>query len=339
MRPALLLAGLPAALAACGGGQVPRAEVLAGVDTVVAPESELLALPADLGVDARGRVYVLDQTLSQIVRLDAGRAEVLARRGHGPGELESPLALGLRGDSVQVDDRGNRRVVVLEADGGYVRSFPLPPRLPGAMAMGPGGEVAVGTDGLSPSLVGLLDARGKRTGGMGRLAAPATIVWDFTAIKSQIRAGRVPSVLRNVTRPVLTERGSWLVLVSEGEVRRYDAAGGVLWTRRVQTPEMDAIRGAFFAANRAETSPGAFWPLTYFADADPLGDGLLLLLNTPDGEPSVLVMLGPDGGVARRLVLPDVHGARDLAVDPARRRIYLSVPSSASVVSVPLPLG
>jgi hypothetical protein len=282
-------------------------------------------------------VYVLDQTLARIVRLDGGRARVLGRRGHGPGELESPLALAVRGDTVQVDDRGNRRVVVLGADGAQLRSFPLPPRLPGPMGIGPGGEVAVGTDGLSHALVGLLDARGEHRGTLGQLAAPATPVWDFTAIKAQISAGRVPSVLRNATQPVLAEGGSWLVLVSEGEVQRYDAAGRVLWTRRLQTPEMEAIRGAFFAANRAETSPSAFWPLTYFADADPMGDDLLLLLNTPDEEPSALVVLGPDGTVTRRLVLPAVHGARDLAVDPARRRLYLSVPSSASVVSVPLP--
>lgn len=337
MRPPLLFACFAVGFTACGGGEIPRVELLAGVDTMVTPESELLALPADVEVDTHGRVYVLDQTLSQLVRLDGSRTEVLARRGHGPGELESPLALGVRGDTVQVDDRGNRRVVVLDTDGVYGRSFPLPPRLPGAMAIGPQGEVAVGTDGLSPSLVGFLDPRGEMRGSIGQLAAPAAVVWDFTAIKAQIRSGQVPSALRNSTQPVLTERGSWLVLVSEGEVRRYDAAGRALWTRRLKTPEMQAIRGAFFAANRQETSPAAFWPLTYFADADPLDDELLLLLNTPDDEPSAVLVLGPDGTVRRRLVLTGVQGARDLAVDAVRRRLYLSVPSSASVVSVPLP--
>ncbi|HEX8691392.1 MAG TPA: hypothetical protein VF746_03030 [Longimicrobium sp.] len=334
-------AALAAALAAaCRGEPAAAPAVLAEADTVVAPESELLGVPVDLAVDGSGRVYVLDNALGRIVRLEDGaRPTVLGRRGGGPGEMEGPLALRVDGDSIRVDDRGNGRALVLAADGAPVRSFPLPPRSPGALAFGARGEAAVATSGLSAAgLAVRLDAAGEPRGTLGALLAPPVRILNFTAMKADVRRGRIPAVLRNAAIPVFGEGGgAWLVLAAEGAVRRYDAGGREVWSRPVRTPEVRAIRERFFSLNRAEKSPYSFYPLAYFADAAAVGEELWLLVNTPEEEPSVVLVLEGGGKLARRYILPGVFGARDLAVDEARGRLYLSVPSSAALLSVRLP--
>ncbi|HEX2205990.1 MAG TPA: hypothetical protein VHG91_21925, partial [Longimicrobium sp.] len=243
------------------------------------------------------------------------------------------------GDTLRVDDRGNGRVVVMGAGGEVARSFVLPPRAPGAMSFGPRGEVAVGTLGLSVSgLAQRLGPEGEPLGSLGALVAPPVALWDFTAMKADVRRGRVPAALRNAALPVLADDGgAWLVLAGEGEVRRYDAAGRQVWARPVRAPEVDAIRHEFFALNRAETNPAGFHPLSYFADAEAVGDDLWLLVGTPDDAPSAVLVVDEGGAVARRYLLPEVRGARSLAVDPVRRRLYLAIPTAGAVVSVALP--
>ena len=61
-----------------------------------------------------------------------------------------------------------------------------------------------------------------------------------------------------------------------------------------------------------------------------------MLLNLPDEEPSVILVVGATGDVVKRMVLADIHGARSLAVDQARGKLYLAVPSRASVLATPL---
>ena len=183
-----------------------------------------------------------------------------------------------------------------------------------------------------------LDAEGLPVLTYAPLVARASGFWNFSDMKDDVRRGRVPNVLRNHAFPVMGEdSGSWLVLVAEGEVRRFDADGRQRWAQRVSVPEVERIREQFFAANRAEPNRSAFHALQIFADAVAVGDALWLLVGSADDEPSSIVVLRADGTVSRRYQMPGLTGARALAVDPQRRRLYLTSPSAAAVVEVLIP--
>lgn len=325
------------ALAACGPEAPPEVRV-AGADTLVAEESGQVAAPADLALDAAGRLYVSDQILGQVLVLGKGEPRVLGAPGAGPGEFQAPEALAVAGDTLWVEDRGNGRVQVLTAAGAYVRSHPLPPTA-GRTVIGQGGRMAAATLGLSGGWLALmLDGGGHLRHSFGKLAAPPVRGWDMLQMKREAARGRVPATLRNAAQPVLDgDGGAWLLMQADGEVRRYDQRGELLWSRPLRTPETRRIRETFFAANRADERPFAFFPLSHVSDAAVVGGELWVLLNLPEEEPSVVLVVDPEGRVTRRMVLADVQGARALAVDGARRTLYLAVPARATIVSTTLP--
>jgi hypothetical protein len=312
---------------------------LAGADTLASAESGLLAGPADVAVAPDGEVYVADQTLGRVVRFGA-RPAVLGRGGTGPGEFRAPIGVAVDGDTVRVDDRGNGRVQVLATSGRYVRSFPLPLSSPGEAAIASDGGMAVATMGISfPALAVLLDRDGRQRGQFGAPLANPTHGWNLQEMKTEARNGRVPPALLNTAVPAVSREGTWLVFLAQGSVRRYDAHGALLWSTPLDSPEIEAIRHAYVVKNREDNRSFAFSPLAYAADITVVGERLWVLLNTTEDESSVVLVIGPRGAVEKRLVLSAIRGARDLAVDTTRRKMYLAVPSSASVVSVVLPAG
>ncbi len=99
-------------------------------------------------------------------------------------------------------------------------------------------------------------------------------------------------------------------------------------------PEFAVALQEFFRLNREPTDRPALYSLRYLADMRAVGSDLWVLLNGEDDDPGVLLVIGEDGSRRRRIDLPTVLGAGSFAVDTSRGRLYLAVPSLASVVAV-----
>jgi hypothetical protein len=331
------------AAAGCGrsGGAAPETVELARADTLVNAGSDLLASPFDISVDERGSVYVLDYGNHRVLVLPSGGGppRTIGSMGSGPGEFRGPSAMVAGGDTLRVVDRGNGRVQVLTTAGAYVRSFSLgEANTGGEVAMLPTGVTAFGTGGLgSEHLVALVGPDGALRGGVGALAVPGVATWDFAEMKSQIKEGRVPSVLRNRARPVLAPGGEvWAVHLAEPKVARYDRVGRRLWEREYSDATAAEIRRTFFEKNRSDPRPFAFFPLTLVADAAAHGQELFLLLNTGENGPATVLIVDGQGRVTSRLRAGGVVGARQIAVHPAGDRLYLAT-AGAELVAVTLP--
>lgn len=328
--------------AACTG---PREDpvgeiVVSDVDTLVSLDSELLASPIDVALDAAGRIYVLDYQLASVVVIaDAtDPPATLGGEGSGPAEFNGPTALAVSADSIRVVDSGNGRVQVLTPDGAYVRSYPIPAEYIGGITLSGNGRMAVSTQGFRQEILALsFDPDGQAAGQFGTAVVPPHELWDMTAIHNAILDGEVPAQLRNWTLPAIDDDGSvWLILNAEGIVQRFDEAGTLLWSLQLEAPELEPIKQRFFQRNR-EIEGRGFVVLTYVADAARVDDEIWLLLNVPDEDPGVVLVVGDDGRLRRRITFPNVYDADEIAVDPGKGRIYLAVPSEASLLAARLP--
>ncbi len=304
-------------------------------------ESERLAAPSDVAVDEDGTIYVLDSQLAGVLVVDPDSAvtpRFFGGEGAGPGEFDGPVTIAVTRDTIRVVEAANGRVQVLSTDGDYARSFPLAAGFLGGFSLSGDGHLAVPTQGFREEVLMLrYDPDGEANGGVGEPVVPPHQIWDMRAISSSIESGQVPVSLRNMSLPVIEDDGSlWLILQAEGIVRRYDPDGELLWSTALQSSELAAIEESFFIRNR-ELEVGAFIPLRYASDAAAVDGRLFVLLNTPAEEAGVVLVVGPQGEMAARIVLPSVREAEDLAVSPRRDRLYVTVPSEASLLAADLP--
>jgi hypothetical protein len=110
------------------------------VGTVEGRDWEMFSGIRAVAFDGADNMYLLDGQNTRIVVFDANGRFVrqFGRKGGGPGELETPLSMGLTADgSLVVSDLGNRSFVVFTTEGEYVRNVPFADELgfPTAMAI------------------------------------------------------------------------------------------------------------------------------------------------------------------------------------------------------------
>jgi hypothetical protein len=335
------------AMTTSGCGRMDRGEggvvndTIAG-STFISTESELIGTATDMTVAPDGRLYIADYALKHVLSVapDGTDPVVIGREGSGPGEFSGPMTLAVTTDTVRVFDMAHGSVQAFTAAGAYVNGVRVNVRQSGrGRSLARDGRFAFATGGLDSSLVTLQTPDGERLMSIGDPVVPPITMWDFTAMKDQIRAGQVPDQFRNDALPLwLDDGGIALVFYAAPEVRKYGADGRLLWSRTLADPVLDEAFAEFVRLNIAETNPAAMYPLTYFADAFSSGDELWLLLNTEEDQPAVILILDSTTGEPKgRRVVQGVEQPGSFAIDDERRRLYISRSADASVAVVDLP--
>jgi hypothetical protein len=313
---------------------------LTTIDTIVPPESLKLGRAAELALDEAGRLYITDLGVGAVVVMDTSGALIrrIGREGSGPGEFRNPRSLFVAGDSLRLVDAGNGRLAVFTTAGQFVRSQAAPDLLGGAVSFALNGAALVALNGREGALARRLDPAGARGSKLGQPVLPVTEVWDFGAIKREIREGRIPAELRNLTQPLLgADASCWLLLHAEGVVQHYNPADSLLWRTTLHEPELRAIRDAFFATNRSDSAGNRLTQLSYFVVAQASADELWILIRQPSSSPTLVMVLGPDGRLRRRVRVPSARGVRGMAFDPRRRLLYLLAYDDAAILRARVP--
>ena len=95
--------------------------------------------PTDVAFDAAGNIFISDgYRNSRIVKVDKGGkwTKTWGKRGEGPGEFNAPHSIAVDATGlVYVADRGNRRIQVFDADGNFLKQWPVDA---GAICITPG---------------------------------------------------------------------------------------------------------------------------------------------------------------------------------------------------------
>lgn len=314
---------------------------IAAHDTVVSTASELIGGIMDLVAGPDGRLYIADFQSNSIlsIRMDGTDPRTIGRAGSGPGEFRFPWALAVSHDTLRVYDMGNGRVQILDLTGAYFGQYtPDVPRIGGGRALNERGALAAATGGRDSALVVVV--RGDEAGriSLGEPVVPPVTFFDFGSIRERILSGEIPDEYRNDVLPVWGEDESvFVAFYTEPEIRRYDPEGNLLWAQRIDEPALAAAREAFVRKNRENQNPSQLFTLRYFLDGQVVDGDLWVLLNSEDEEDGIVLVLdGDTGELKRRVVLSGLASVGHLAIDPARGRMYVTIPDEAMVVAFSL---
>jgi len=238
-----------------------------------------------------------------------------------------------------VYDMRNARVQTLDITGAYRSQYALKiPQLGGGRALNDRGALAAATGGLDSALVVVVRGADAERILLGEPVAPPATFFDFGSIRERILRGEIPEEYRNDVLPVWGEDESvFVAFYTEPEIRRYDLGGDLLWARKLDDPVLASTREAFVRKNRENKNPSRLFALRYFLDGQVVDGDLWMLLNSEDEEDGVVLVLdGGTGSLKRRIVLSGLSSVGQFAIDPSRRRMYVTVPDEAMVVAFSL---
>jgi hypothetical protein len=309
---------------------VPRSLLPAG--------GELIGYPSDIDVDPAGRLWIADQEKQRILMVDpeSGETRVFGRPGWDAGELMVPMRIQATDSLVRVFDRANSRVQSYRPDGTHVGDRVIRDLMVMGAALMGDGRLVIGTAGEYSALARVFGEEDTRPFRVGE-AVVEFRGFDLPFFKTEIAAGRVPEVFRNMVVPV-PGRGDavWLLLHADGEVRRYAPDGELIWARTLDVPEIARARREFFRRNAADKDPLNLIPLHTMAAGREVGDRLWVLMQAEAGSrTAVFYTLDRESGeILSRLSVRVPDAVNGFAVDHERGVLYLSVPSRADVLAV-----
>lgn len=363
-RHCLIALAVALAPAACSSSSVPGETGGASVDTVAAEsivisqvtllvtETDLtLARAADVAVDARGSIYVLDHQDRRVVVLDGeGRLErTIGGPGEGPGELGArPIDLGIVGDELFVYDLRRRTVDQFGVDGTFIRQYSI------VTYPVPGYAVSFGADRLALASGGVLPGGGLATvvgldGSEPQEIGEPVASWgqaEWEAFTDDAGRGVMPQPLRNAVHVVLSgDGGLWLFLQTERELRRYDAEGVLRSSVPIALDVGDAIEEAYFDWYADPKNQIALRFLALVVDGIEIDGRLWLLWGSWEGMEGLITVHDGSGELLHRIRFPALYEAgapvapRRFAVDPAAGRVYVVAPSASSLWALELPEG
>ncbi|MFO8233299.1 MAG: hypothetical protein R6U20_11600 [Longimonas sp.] len=301
------------------------------------PDS-LIGNISSVAVAEDGDLFVRDGTTIHAFRPDGTHRTSFGREGEGPGEMQFPVAMNVRNDSVFVVDLAKQQQVAFTTDGAYAGQVPIPVR-GSQYAFGAGGHIAAVAASAPDSTVAVYDQAGNELYQAVTPLQEGRVRVNMQELRSQIASGEVPDELHAMSTAAALDAngGLWFVRPSKAAVMRYTPSGAQKWAQPLDLPEADRIRDAFFEANAALERSNSIVSLQYLRSPVSVDDALWLMVGVPEDEPAQIIVIDDTGTLRHRIRIPDAAGARSFALSPSRERIYLSITNQVQILTAPVP--
>ena len=298
----------------------------------------LIGKISSIEVAEDGELFVRDGVTIHAFRPDGTHRTSFGSEGEGPGEIQFPLAMNVRNDSVFVVDLAKQEQVVFGDDGSHAGRVPVPV-LGSQYAFGDAGHTAAVGTRASDSTVAVYNEAGNELYQAVTPLQEGRIIIDMQEVRSEIASGRVPDEVHATSTAVALDAdgGLWFVRPSKAQVMRYTATGEQKWERTLDLPEADRIFDAFVEANAALQNPNQYVSLRYVHSPVAVGNELWVIAGMPESEPAQIIVIDETGAVRHRVHIPEAAGARSFVLSPNRERIYLSITNQVKIVAASVP--
>jgi hypothetical protein len=220
-----------------------------------------------------------------------------------------PRGLVLRGDTIDVLNMGNLRVISFSPAGTPLGTRSVSAAMAGNMFDLYGGDtLLIATQGQHEALAVRRTLDGPVLARYGHPRSPPVTFYMMGEIARTIASGRVPDEMKNETLPLLgCHRDMWLIEQVNGHVTRYALDGTLRATFQLPQDYVEQQTAAFFEANK-KARPNMFYALRMVIDAFAANDGLWLSLEGPDLSPPRLVLVDSTAHLAADINVPGLQG-------------------------------
>lgn len=282
--------------------------------------------PGDLSLLSNGNLAVIGgQTLKIFIVSPNGELITkFGQEGKGPSEFIQPSQIIEADNRINIIDRNQYKVLEFDYQGNFIDSYTFKSNAMNRNIALSGNRIYyTGASGQNKSLVKRENPEQDSAFFFGEAKGESVETLDMEASRNDFKNGKIPPYFRNNTLVVLGENHVYAFLESYSELSKYDLNGNLVWSKKINLPDNQAL---FDQITEAVTKSPNYLPfLRYTVDIDVIDEKVYLLGSNPFETPQHLSVVNEDGTIETTYKMPSTdYYFSKFSFNPETRNIYLS---------------
>lgn len=207
-------------------------------------ESHGLVQPYAVNVMQNGNVLAIDGNLKEVVIIkpNGELSTRFGQEGKGPGEFVMPLDIQFLGNTINIIDVNQYKVLTFDSNGVFEDSYSYKTNSVKRKIVLIGDQKYVSNaEGLNDNLLEIVNLVNDSTMYFGEAKGRSIEVMDFQKEVKALSNGDIPSVFKNSTTVYHENDFIYAFLDSYSELRKYSLSGELIWEKKIDMPYMEEI--------------------------------------------------------------------------------------------------
>jgi hypothetical protein len=289
-------------------------------------DSHGITRPGDLNLLSTGNLAVIGgQTLKiLVVSPDGELVTRFGQEGKGPAEFVQPSQIIEANNRINIVDRNQYKVIEFDYEGNFIDSYLFKTNAMNRnIALSDNRVYYTGASGQNNSLVKRESPEQDSALFFGEAKGELVENMDMEESRNDFKNGKIPPFFKNNTLVVLGENHVYAFLESYSELNKYDLDGSLIWSRKIELPDNQALLDQITEA--VTKSPNYLPFLRYTVDINVIDEKIYLLGSNPFETPQHLTVVNSDGNIEAMYKMPSTdYYFSKFSINPDDRTIYLS---------------